>query len=49
MERLLPFVLDGSLRHMEIVSHVLPLGEAPEAYAMFAEKRDQAIKVLLVP
>jgi threonine dehydrogenase-like Zn-dependent dehydrogenase len=43
---LLPLVLGGRLRHTEIVSHVLPLAEGPRAYAMFGERRDNAIKVL---
>jgi threonine dehydrogenase-like Zn-dependent dehydrogenase len=46
---LLPLVLAGRLRHTEIVSHELPLGEGARGYALFAEHRDQAIKVLLVP
>jgi threonine dehydrogenase-like Zn-dependent dehydrogenase len=30
-------------------THRVPLGEAPDAYAMFQEKRDGAVKVLLQP
>ena len=43
---LLPLVLAGRLRHTDIVSHVLPLTEGPRAYALFGERRDNAIKVL---
>jgi threonine dehydrogenase-like Zn-dependent dehydrogenase len=46
---LLPQLLAGQFRHTEIVSHVLPLEEAPRAYELFAERRDNAIKVLLLP
>jgi threonine dehydrogenase-like Zn-dependent dehydrogenase len=33
----------------DLVTHRLPLEEAPEAYAMFQEKRDGCIKVVLKP
>jgi threonine dehydrogenase-like Zn-dependent dehydrogenase len=33
----------------DLTTHRLPLAEAPEAYAMFQEKRDGAIKVVLEP
>jgi threonine dehydrogenase-like Zn-dependent dehydrogenase len=49
IDRLLPLVLAGRLRHTEIVSHVLPLADAARAYALFADRRDNAIKVLLMP
>lgn len=32
-----------------IISHVLPLEQAPEAYAMFRDKEDECIKVVLKP
>jgi threonine dehydrogenase-like Zn-dependent dehydrogenase len=49
IDRILPLLLTGELRPREIVTHVLPLEEAPRAYALFAEHRENAIKVLLVP
>jgi threonine dehydrogenase-like Zn-dependent dehydrogenase len=33
----------------DLASHRLPLDDGPEAYAMFQEKRDGAIKILLQP
>jgi len=32
-----------------VVSHRLPLDEAPEAYAMFRDKQQECIKVVLKP
>ncbi len=49
MERLLPLVAGRRLRHTEIISHELPLSEGAEAYAMFRERREGVVKVLLRP
>ncbi len=40
---------DDPLGVEDLASHRLPLDEAPEAYAMFQEKRDGATKILLQP
>ena len=49
MDRLLPRLpaLHGSLR--SVISHRLPLGEGPRAYAIFDAKEDGCTKVLLTP
>lgn len=51
VDALLPLVLDDAdpLGVMDLASHRLPLEEAPRAYALFQEKRDGAIKMLLRP
>jgi threonine dehydrogenase-like Zn-dependent dehydrogenase len=49
IDALLPLVLAGRLRHTEIITHDLPLADAPRAYQLFEEKRDGAIKVVLRP
>lgn len=49
MDRLLPLVAARALRHTEIITHELPLSAGPEAYAIFRERREGAIKVLLDP
>jgi threonine dehydrogenase-like Zn-dependent dehydrogenase len=49
IDLLLPLVLAGELRPTEIVSHVLPLEDAVVAYDLFGARRDNAIKVLLLP
>jgi threonine dehydrogenase-like Zn-dependent dehydrogenase len=48
---LLPLVSDPAdpLDVVDLATHHLPLEEGPEAYAMFQEKRDGAIKVVLRP
>jgi threonine dehydrogenase-like Zn-dependent dehydrogenase len=46
---LLEMVLEGKLNPEFIISHTLPLAEAPEAYRMFAEKTDACTKVVLKP
>ena len=41
---------DGDVLGLEgFATHVLPLEDAPEAYAMFQQKRDGCIKVMLKP
>jgi len=47
----MPLILDDSdpLGVLDLATHRLPLDEAPEGYAMFQEKRDAAIKIVLQP
>jgi threonine dehydrogenase-like Zn-dependent dehydrogenase len=49
IDLLLPLVLSGRFRHTEIITHLLPLAEGARAYQIFAERREDAIKVLLTP
>jgi threonine dehydrogenase-like Zn-dependent dehydrogenase len=46
---LLGLIEGGSIDPSFVVSHELPLASAPEAYAMFLEKRDACTKVILRP
>jgi threonine dehydrogenase-like Zn-dependent dehydrogenase len=46
---LLGLIEGGSIDPAFVVSHELPLEMAPEAYAMFLEKRDGCTKVILRP
>jgi threonine dehydrogenase-like Zn-dependent dehydrogenase len=49
-DEIIPLLLDGDPLHTEdFASHILPLDEAPGAYAMFQKKEDGAIKVVLRP
>jgi S-(hydroxymethyl)glutathione dehydrogenase/alcohol dehydrogenase len=32
-----------------VISHVLPLGEAPRGYQLIADREEEALKVLLKP
>jgi threonine dehydrogenase-like Zn-dependent dehydrogenase len=49
VDTLMPLVVSRQLRHRAIISHEVGLSEAPHAYDIFRERRDGAIKVLLVP
>ena len=46
---LLPLVTNGKLAPARIITHTLPLGEAPRGYAIFDRKEEGAIKVMLKP
>jgi threonine dehydrogenase-like Zn-dependent dehydrogenase len=51
IDEILPLVLDDAdpLGTEDLATHVLPLEEAPEGYAMFQAKKDNCVKVLLTP
>ncbi len=46
---LMTLVQRGKLAPARIVTHTLPLADAPRGYAIFDRKEDRAIKVLLRP
>lgn len=46
-ELLLDLIVKGTIAPQEIVSHRMALADAPDAYAMFNEKRDGCVKVVL--
>ena len=49
MDPLLQHIMRGELDATPIISHWLPLAEAPSAYRMFRDKRDHCTKVVLKP
>ncbi|MFL5364623.1 MAG: zinc-dependent alcohol dehydrogenase [Myxococcales bacterium] len=53
VKRYMPHLLDhirkGRIRPSQVFTHRLPLDQAPEAYHLFAQKRDGCIKVALFP
>jgi threonine dehydrogenase-like Zn-dependent dehydrogenase len=51
VDDIMPLLADGSdpLGVDGFATHRMPLAEGPEAYAMFQQKRDGAVKVLLTP
>jgi threonine dehydrogenase-like Zn-dependent dehydrogenase len=49
MPALLQHILDGDLQPQALITHQLPLDEAPLGYEMFARKDDQCRKVVLTP
>jgi threonine dehydrogenase-like Zn-dependent dehydrogenase len=50
-DEIMPLVMDDSdpLGALDLVTHRLPLDEAPAAYEMFRDKQDGCIKVVLTP
>ncbi len=49
LKPLLELIETGRIDPSFVVSHVMPLDKAPEAYAMFRKKQDECIKVVLKP
>jgi threonine dehydrogenase-like Zn-dependent dehydrogenase len=49
MHLLLQMILDGKLDPAQVVTHQLPLEQAPHAYQIFQQKKDNCIKVVLKP
>ena len=51
IDDIMPLILDADdpLGVCDLATHRLPLEEAPQGYAMFQEKRDAAIKIVLQP
>jgi threonine dehydrogenase-like Zn-dependent dehydrogenase len=49
MAPLMPLVRLGKLKPARIITHTMPLKEAPRGYAIFDKKEDRAIKVMLKP
>jgi threonine dehydrogenase-like Zn-dependent dehydrogenase len=49
MQPLLERVQAGEIDPSFVISHTLPLEQAPEAYRMFRDKRDRCTKVVLKP
>ena len=48
-DRLFPLVEQGKLELGEVISHWLPLSQAPEAYQLFSERRDHVFKIVFDP
>ena len=53
VQRYLPKLLEriqkGEIDPSGIITHRMPLDDAPEAYKIFKEKKDNCIKVVLKP
>lgn len=49
MDELMPQAIAHSERLTEIFTHRVPLSDGPDAYRMFAERKDGCLKVLLSP
>jgi threonine dehydrogenase-like Zn-dependent dehydrogenase len=49
MPKLLKLIMEGKLNTTFLISHRLPLEQAPEGYKMFKEKQNEVTKVVLKP
>ncbi len=49
MSKLLKMILDGKLDTTFLISHRLPLEDAPQGYKMFKEQQNAVTKVVLKP
>jgi threonine dehydrogenase-like Zn-dependent dehydrogenase len=49
LEPLLERVRSGEIDPSFVVTHRLPLDEAPRGYELFKDKQDECVKVLLTP
>jgi threonine dehydrogenase-like Zn-dependent dehydrogenase len=49
MGPLLQLIMDKKIDPSFVITHRVPLSKAPRAYEMFAEKRDNCVKVVLDP
>jgi threonine dehydrogenase-like Zn-dependent dehydrogenase len=49
LPRLMEHIAAGRVRPSDIITHRVPLEDAPEAYHIFSNKLDNCIKTVLVP
>jgi threonine dehydrogenase-like Zn-dependent dehydrogenase len=49
MPRLLDHIREGRVDAKAVISHRVPLEDAPQAYKMFARKQDRCVKTVLIP
>ena len=49
IDRLLKHVSDGDVKLDDIITHRLPLSQAPHGYDIFRHKKDGCVKVVLKP
>jgi L-iditol 2-dehydrogenase len=49
MADVIPLIQNGSIRAQELITHHFPLSEFPEAYRVFTERIDGALKVIVNP
>ena len=49
IDELMEWIVSGKVRADDIITHVLPLDEAPHAYEIFNRKQEDCVKVVLKP
>jgi len=48
-EEAIPLIANGTIQIKPMITHVLPLDQFAEAHAIFTERRDGAVKVIVKP
>jgi len=48
-DELLGFIREGKIKADDIISHRIPMSEAPKAYEIFNKKEDDCVKVVMTP
>ena len=49
IDNLIRYLEEGKIKLDDVISHRLPLGEAPRGYEIFNEKKEDCVKVVLKP
>ena len=49
IDELMKWIEEGKIKLDDIITHRLPLSEAPRAYEIFCDKKDNCVKVVLKP
>jgi S-(hydroxymethyl)glutathione dehydrogenase / alcohol dehydrogenase len=49
IDKLIEHVKKGDIKLNDVISHRLSLNDAPHAYEIFNEKKDNCVKVVLTP
>lgn len=49
LERLMAMLASGRIDLSPLITHRIPLADAPDGYAMFRERREGVVKILLTP
>jgi S-(hydroxymethyl)glutathione dehydrogenase/alcohol dehydrogenase len=49
IDELMQMVVDGKVKLNDVITHQLPLTEAPHGYQIFNDKKDKCVKVVLKP
>ncbi|HMG03834.1 MAG TPA: hypothetical protein VK581_00150, partial [Chthoniobacterales bacterium] len=49
IDHLIEIIERGQIRLDDIITHRLPLDDAPHAYQIFRDKEDDCVKVVLTP
>jgi len=49
IDKLMKYLEEGKIKLDDIITHRLPLSDAPHGYEIFSEKKDGCVKIVLKP